>query len=250
MCPALSTRTSRVSRSLGGRVTSWPSRSKTRSPASRMYGPNRYKAFAVNRSPAGRTSQEIQENSSKTSHRFGCHLPHNTAGLSTVLRPVGVNSSVNQPVGLRCDGLAEQTSYYMEATEMNIGRFTRQFGQSMMGLALLGLCPMGSLAQSGHAHTMTAKIKPLTAAQSELLRTVRQSTAKYKDVAAAKADGYALLFGCVSGPDYGAMGLHYVNLDLVGSGVVDATRPPDCYLRTNARRRSATGRCGLLGDRQ
>ena len=94
-----------------------------------------------------------------------------------------------------------------------------------MGLALLGLCPMGSLAQSGHAHTMTAKIKPLTAAQSELLRTVRQSTAKYKDVAAAKADGYALLFGCVSGPDYGAMGLHYVNLDLVGSGVVDATRP-------------------------
>ncbi len=95
----------------------------------------------------------------------------------------------------------------------------------MVGLALMGVCPMGLLAQSGHAHTTTAKDNQLTATQSELLKTVRQSTAKYKDVGAAKADGYALLFGCVSGPDYGAMGLHYVNLDLVASGVVDATRP-------------------------
>ena len=29
------------------------------------------------------------------------------------------------------------------------------------------------------------------------------------------------MFGCVSGPDYGAMGLHYVNLDLVGDGELD-----------------------------
>jgi len=28
----------------------------------------------------------------------------------------------------------------------------------------------------------------------------------------AEAEGYSLLFGCVSGPDAGAMGLHYVNL--------------------------------------
>jgi hypothetical protein len=108
---------------------------------------------------------------------------------------------------------------------MNIRRFARQFGPSMIGLALLGVCPMASLAQSGHSHTITAQNQQLSAAQSELLKTVRQSTAKYKDVAAAKADGYALLFGCVSGPDYGAMGLHYVNLDLVASGVIDATRP-------------------------
>ena len=39
------------------------------------------------------------------------------------------------------------------------------------------------------------------------------------------AAGYALQFGCVSGDDSGAMGLHYVNGDLVNSGIIDATRP-------------------------
>ena len=41
----------------------------------------------------------------------------------------------------------------------------------------------------------------------------------------AEAEGYALQFGCVSGDDSGAMGLHYVNGALVNSGVLDATRP-------------------------
>jgi hypothetical protein len=37
--------------------------------------------------------------------------------------------------------------------------------------------------------------------------------------------GYALFLGCVSGPQEGAMGFHYVNGDLVGDGVIDAQRP-------------------------
>ena len=41
----------------------------------------------------------------------------------------------------------------------------------------------------------------------------------------AEREGYALQFGCVSGSDSGAMGLHYVNGALVNSGVLDATRP-------------------------
>jgi hypothetical protein len=41
----------------------------------------------------------------------------------------------------------------------------------------------------------------------------------------AKAEGYALQFGCVTGSDAGAMGLHYVNADLVNRGVLDAARP-------------------------
>jgi hypothetical protein len=44
---------------------------------------------------------------------------------------------------------------------------------------------------------------------------MRASTERFKDVAVAEAEGYGLLFGCVSGPDYGAMGLRYVNLPLV-----------------------------------
>jgi hypothetical protein len=58
-----------------------------------------------------------------------------------------------------------------------------------------------------------------------LVQVVRDATVRFKDVSVAKAEGYALQFGCVSGPDSGAMGLHFVNMALVASGVVDATRP-------------------------
>ena len=58
-----------------------------------------------------------------------------------------------------------------------------------------------------------------------LLKIVRESTERFQDVAAAEAEGYGLLFGCVSGPDWGAMGLHYVNLPLVFDGELEATRP-------------------------
>jgi hypothetical protein len=44
-------------------------------------------------------------------------------------------------------------------------------------------------------------------------------------VEVAKAEGYQLLFGCVSGESAGAMGLHYVNVSLIGDDVLDPTRP-------------------------
>jgi hypothetical protein len=59
----------------------------------------------------------------------------------------------------------------------------------------------------------------------ELVRVVREATWRFRDVHQAEAEGYQLLFGCVSGPDDGAMGLHYVNMALVGDGVLDPRRP-------------------------
>lgn len=59
----------------------------------------------------------------------------------------------------------------------------------------------------------------------ELVRVVRDATRRFHDVTMAEAEGYHLLFGCVSGPDEGAMGLHYVNLDLVADPVLDPLRP-------------------------
>jgi hypothetical protein len=50
--------------------------------------------------------------------------------------------------------------------------------------------------------------------RSELVKIVQQATAQYYRVEDAEAAGYHLLFGCVSGDDSGAMGLHYVNLPL------------------------------------
>ena len=58
-----------------------------------------------------------------------------------------------------------------------------------------------------------------------LVKTVRQATAGFKNVEAAKAAGYGLFHGCVSGPERGAMGIHFVNGDLVGDGEVDPLQP-------------------------
>ena len=95
-------------------------------------------------------------------------------------------------------------------------------------LALLSASALCALAQDGHAHT-TPSPQEQTAQQrnnaNALIKIVRDSTARFKDVSVAEAAGYALQFGCVSGPDYGAMGLHYVNGDLVNAGELDPTRP-------------------------
>jgi hypothetical protein len=50
---------------------------------------------------------------------------------------------------------------------------------------------------------------------SQLVEDVRNATRRFIDVTAATQAGYDAAFGCVSGPDHGAMGIHYVNLDLV-----------------------------------
>ncbi len=108
---------------------------------------------------------------------------------------------------------------------MKIARVATQFQHSMMTLVLLSACPGSALAKTGHSHASTAQPQQLTPAQGALLKVVRDNTERFKDVSVAEAEGYSLLFGCVSGPDAGAMGLHYVNLSLVAAGIVDATRP-------------------------
>jgi len=63
------------------------------------------------------------------------------------------------------------------------------------------------------------------AVPAKLVQLVRDATKQYADVNAATAAGYQPFLGCVSGPDHGAMGFHYVNGPLVGDGVLDASRP-------------------------
>jgi hypothetical protein len=112
---------------------------------------------------------------------------------------------------------------------MKARRFATQFQYSMIALVLMNVCPSRALAQDGHSHTPAAQPHATTQEQQSragaLLKVVRESTARFKDVAVAQAEGYALQFGCVSSDDVGAMGLHYINGDLVNSGVLDATRP-------------------------
>jgi len=106
---------------------------------------------------------------------------------------------------------------------MKMARLRRHPLMTALILATIALGP--ARAQSSHNHAANSNVQQLTAAQGALLQAVRESTARFKDVSVAEAEGYSLLFGCVTGPDSGAMGLHYVNMALVGNGVVDATRP-------------------------
>jgi hypothetical protein len=62
-------------------------------------------------------------------------------------------------------------------------------------------------------------------APAKLVQTVRDATKQFVNVNAATAAGYQPFLGCVSGPDHGAMGYHYVNSALIGDGLLDASRP-------------------------
>ncbi len=113
------------------------------------------------------------------------------------------------------------------ATNFKIGRFAIE--PLVIAGLLITVCSGRAMAQDGHAHMQTSQNQDMTPdrqrSAGELIRIVREATERFKDVAVAEAEGYALQFGCVTGPDVGAMGLHYVNGKLVNSGVLDPTRP-------------------------
>ena len=89
----------------------------------------------------------------------------------------------------------------------------------MKYLALIGLVALSLVAATSVALASSGSMRPAPT----LPDVVRQATAQFKDVEDAK--GYALFHGCVSGPQEGAMGIHYANGDLVGDGEIDAQHP-------------------------
>jgi hypothetical protein len=103
---------------------------------------------------------------------------------------------------------------------MKLGRIVSSVA---LTLALTALWLSLPLSRATHAQTDTpVHHRTETGA---LVKVVREVTERFRDVRVAEAEGYALAFGCVSGADYGAMGLHYVNFPLVLDGVLDPTRP-------------------------
>ena len=76
--------------------------------------------------------------------------------------------------------------------------------------------------EATHAQTLT----PLHhgAQTGALVKVIRESTERFRDVSVAEAEGYALLFGCVS-QGAGAMGLHYANPSLVSDNALDPRVP-------------------------
>lgn len=102
-----------------------------------------------------------------------------------------------------------------------------------MGCAALGVLALAT-APAPRANAEDAREQAVTtqhhggtsSRKNELVKIVRTVTAKYHNapVAVAEADGFQLLFGCVSDDDKGAMGLHYVQLSryMPAPGAFDA----------------------------
>jgi hypothetical protein len=93
----------------------------------------------------------------------------------------------------------------------------RQFAGRLFCLALVsGVTASPVFAQSqamvhdmnhdGHGHV-----------SARLVQIVQDATRKYLNVNEATGAGYAPFLGCVTGPDHGAMGIHYVNGALLNS---------------------------------
>ena len=122
------------------------------------------------------------------------------------------------------------TTQHVSTINMKLKPFTTACTTLLIyGLLLANVLAYHAMAQDDHSHATTAQhheaTSTLSTQASALIKLVRDSTARFQDVAEAEKEGYLLQFGCVSGPDSGAMGLHYVNGSLVNGGVIDATRP-------------------------
>ncbi len=93
-------------------------------------------------------------------------------------------------------------------------RFVTRVSGSFLGvLVLVGAWASPILAQQ-HRESAAHGGRP-----NDLIKIVRESTERFRDVAAAEEEGYKLMFGCVVGDAAGAMGLHYVNESLIGDDV-------------------------------
>jgi hypothetical protein len=66
-------------------------------------------------------------------------------------------------------------------------------------------------SHDGHGAAPVAQQHRPNPQEGALVKAVRDATEPYQNVEAAMKAGYGLLFGCVSGGDFGAMGLHFVN---------------------------------------
>jgi hypothetical protein len=105
---------------------------------------------------------------------------------------------------------------------MKIRRFAKHTIAGVLVLMSVASSPV--LAQREHSQAASAGALQKAKAGA-LVQVVRDATERFHDVAVAEDAGYSLQFGCVSGSDYGAMGMHFVNFPLVMDGELDAMRP-------------------------
>jgi hypothetical protein len=93
-----------------------------------------------------------------------------------------------------------------------------------VAFALASLSPSSALADQGQADAQHHGVTN-GAQTNELVKVVRDSTERFRQVTAAGNEGYVQQFGCVTGSSEGAMGVHFVNFPLVGNPALDPKQP-------------------------
>ncbi len=105
---------------------------------------------------------------------------------------------------------------------MKVGRFTTLHRFAIVAVFILvGAGASNEFAKGVQVQDHTAHAN----LSGPLLTAVRQATERFQDVSVAQSEGYQPQFGCVSGPDSGAMGMHFLNMPLINDGQIDVTRP-------------------------
>ena len=90
-------------------------------------------------------------------------------------------------------------------------------------LTLLSLSvPFMAVAGEAPPHAMTMNTVDQN---SPLVNKVHRATAQFRDINAALAAGFAQATPCVSGPDFGAMGVHFVLGSRIAAGTLNAAEP-------------------------
>jgi hypothetical protein len=112
---------------------------------------------------------------------------------------------------------------------MTMGRVFRQVRFSAVAAALLlSGSASRAFAQTDHDHAPTGQQQEQTLEQKSrgnaLVQIVRQVTTGFQTPDSLPQE-YQLVLGCVSGGDFGAMGLHFLNMSLVGDGEVNKYTP-------------------------
>ena len=101
-----------------------------------------------------------------------------------------------------------------------------KFRRLMSVLPLLAI----SLAAAAGGRPAYAGQSPQNASQtstagSPLIDKVRAATARFKDINVATSEGWVQATPCVSGPDTGAMGVHFVMPSRINNFVLQADKP-------------------------
>ena len=110
---------------------------------------------------------------------------------------------------------------------MTIGRFATKFRLSTIAVLVLSSAwPSRAMAQDDHSHMISAGYQNPTPEQKKqqnaLVQEVRRVTAQFQH---NPPSDRALVFGCVSGGDFGAMGLHFLKGSVLHDGEVTIDDP-------------------------